>query len=144
MQIERDLFKLRNYEVDIKNNLLNDESLNQYIGTIQSKIVWKNDTYYQEQLSLFKVSSENISNSCTKFSKLITLKATNEAISSIVGEIKIHAHSLYTYLLLFIHWVYSLNNKLIINGVTSGVSVFSIPKRSSILRLSPASAFKAE
>ena len=89
MQIERDLFKPRNYEVDIKNNLLNDESLNQYIGTIQSKIVWKNDTYYQEQLSMFKVSSENISNSCTKFSKLITLNATNEAISSIVDEIKI-------------------------------------------------------
>lgn len=82
LHIKIDLFKLRNYEVDIKNNLLNDESLDQYIGTIQSKIVWKNDTYYQEQLSLFKASSENISNSCTKFSKLITLKATNEAISS--------------------------------------------------------------
>ena len=110
--------QLRNYEVAIKNNLLNDESLNQYIETIQSNIVWKNDVYYQEQLSLFKDSSENISNSCTKFTKLITLKVTIEAISSIVDEIKIHSHNLYTYFsVLIIHPLGKPLYKLFTNSI---------------------------
>ncbi len=111
--------QLKNYENEIKkNNILNDDLIAQHITSITSNILWKNDKYYQEQLILFKDSAENISNSCTKFTKLITLKTTNEAINSIVDEIATHSYNLYTYFsVLIIHPMGKPLYKLIIYSI---------------------------